>query len=100
MDYGDWTADYCRVGRVEKNKGIGTLVVIRYLDHVLFRNSDPALFNPVIRECVGWLMKENAHAIWILWDRSAQDLRHERTDPRESGLVIIKNNVLEMKGIG
>ena len=73
------------------------LVYIRYRDHVLFRNADPSLYRPAIRECVGWVVKENRDAVWVLWDRSVETLPHERTGPEESGLIILKNEVLKMR---
>ena len=73
------------------------IVYIRYRDHVLFRNANPSLCRPVTRECVGWIVKENRDAIWILWDRSVEPLPHERKQPAESGLIILKNEVLKMR---
>jgi len=75
------------------------LVYIRYRDHVLFRNADPSLFQPSIRETVGWVVKEDGTALWILWDKSVDPLPHERTQPAESGLVILKTEILEIKRI-
>jgi len=77
-----------------------TLTYIRYRDHVLFRNTNPKLYHPSIRECVGWIVKENCEAIWVLWDRSVKPLPHERTKSTESGLVILKSEILEMKNLG
>jgi len=79
---------------------VSRLVYIRYRDHILFRNADPGLYQPAIRECVGWVLKENDDAVWILWDRSVEPLPHERTRPEESGLVILKSEILEMKKLG
>lgn len=42
-----------------------TLVYVCYMDHVLFRNSDSSLYHPSIRECVGWVLKEDEEAIKI-----------------------------------
>lgn len=74
-----------------------TLAYIRYKDHVLFRNSDPNLYHPSIRECVGWVVKENEEAMWIIHDRSVKTLPHERTRPSESGLVILKSDIIETR---
>ncbi|MDI6848134.1 MAG: hypothetical protein QMD23_08480, partial [Candidatus Bathyarchaeia archaeon] len=52
----------------------GSIIYVRYRDHVLFRNTDQALYKPVLRETVGWLEKESPEAIWILWERSAEPL--------------------------
>jgi hypothetical protein len=73
------------------------LVHIRYRDHVLFRDADPSLYRPAIRECVGWVIKENDEAVWVLWDRSVEPLPHETMRPEESGLVILKSDILELR---
>jgi len=78
---------------------VSRLVYIRYRDHILFRNADSRLYQPAIRECVGWVLKENDDAVWILWDRSVEPLPHERVPASESGLVILKSDILEMKKI-
>ena len=75
----------------------GTIVYIRYLDHVLFRNVNSSLYKPAERETVGWLVKGNDKAVWILWDRSLNRLPQERTKPEESGLVLLKSGILELK---
>jgi hypothetical protein len=78
----------------------GSVVYVRYRDHVLFRNADPNLYRPAEREAVGWIVKENDEAVWILWDKSVCKLPHERVQPSESGLVILKAEILELRGIG
>ena len=77
----------------------GCLVYVRYRDHVLFRNADSSLYSPALRETVGWLVKEDGDAVWILWDRSVDPLPQEKAPASESGLIIIKSNVLEMRKI-
>ena len=77
----------------------GCLVYIRYRDHLLFRNANSSLYRPAIRETVGWLIKENGSAVWILWDRSVKPLPHKRVPTSESGLVILKSDILEMRKI-
>lgn len=75
----------------------GEIIYVRYYDHVLFRNADPSLYKPAIRECVGWLLEENDQAVWVLWDRSVRRLPYERTRPEESGLVILRSDILELR---
>ena len=75
----------------------GSLVYVRYWDHVLFRNADPNLYGPTVREAVGWVVKENEEAVWILWDRSIVRLPQERTRPEESGLIVLKREILELR---
>jgi len=76
-----------------------SLIHVKYVDHVLFRNSDPNLFKPTVREAIGWIVKENDEALWICFDRPIDRLSYGKPDPA-SGLVIIKSNILEMKKIG
>lgn len=78
-------------------KDLRPFVYVCYRDHVLFRNSDHTLYKPVLRETVGWLHKENREAVWILWERSLTLLPHERIQPQQSGLVLLKNDIVKMK---
>lgn len=73
------------------------LVYIRYRDHLLFKNLNPDNHFPSERECVGWVWKETSDAVWILWDRSVTPLPYERVRPRETGLVILKSDILEVR---
>jgi hypothetical protein len=75
----------------------GFIVYVRYLDHVLFRNTDPCLLKPALRETIGWLHKENREAIWLLWERSVKPLPHERTQAKDSGLVLLKGDIVEIR---
>ena len=78
----------------------GKLVFVRYRDHLLLRNVDDlSQFQPSIRECVGWLLKENDQAVYLVWDRSVNPQRHERPNPEHSGLVILKSEILERREI-
>ena len=56
----------------QKTYKIGFLFYVRYFDHLLFKNVDSRLCKPVMREVVGWLVKENDEAIWIVCDRSIE----------------------------
>lgn len=77
------------------------LVYIRYKDHVLFRSVDPRLFTrPNIRETMGWVFQENDEKIVLLWDKSVKKLPEENINVAQSGLVILKSNILERKEIG
>ncbi len=78
----------------------GQLVYIRYLDHVLFKDVDPATFSaPFMRETVGWLDFENNDYLRILWERFAMPNPPSETKLRATGLVILKTAILEMRRI-
>ena len=74
-------------------------VLIRYLDHVLFRGVDHRKQNPIERETVGWIAKQNEAAVWLLWDRATRNSPQERSEPQECGLVILRRNIVEMRPI-
>jgi len=80
-----------------KQENVGAIVYVQYLDHVLFRNADAGLFKPALRETVGWLHCETLDAIWVLWERSVKPLPHERNPTKESGLVLLKSDIVEMR---
>ena len=74
-----------------------SLVYVKYLDHVEFRNSDPSLYGPSVREVVGWMVAETEEALCLCCDRTVKPLPFEK--PAESGFVILKSDVLEMRRI-
>ena len=83
----------------QKNYKIGFLFYVRYLDHVLFKNVDSGLCKPIMREVAGWLVKENDEAIWIVCERSVEKTYNQKVKVCESGLVILKSDLLEIKKI-
>lgn len=78
---------------------IGSIIYIRYLDHVLFRNSDPNFFEPAIREATGWVIKDDDKALLLVFDKSVNHLPYEKA-PIASGLVVLKDDILEIRKIG
>jgi hypothetical protein len=84
----------------QNNYEIGFLFHVRYLDHVLFKNVDSGLCKPVMREVVGWLVKENDEAMWIVCDRTVEKVSAQKAQACESGMVILKSGLLEIKKIG
>lgn len=73
-----------------------SLFYVKYRDHVEFKHSDPGLFEPSIREVVGWLVAETEEALCLTYDRSVNPLPFEK---RECGLVLLKSDVLEIRRI-
>ena len=74
----------------------GALVYVRYLDHVLFRDSDPGLQGPVEKETVGWLDHEEPGHIRLIWERYTAPSSMKAHSPRGTGLIILRDNILEM----
>ena len=75
------------------------IVKIRYYDHVLFKNVNPEILKPAIREAVGFLNFENDQFIRLIVDVPYEKLPYEKPD-QTSGLVILKENIIERKEIG
>jgi len=74
---------------------LGSAVYIRYLDHVLFRNTPEALEKPAERETIGWLTQETKELICIQHDRTIESLNYAiRT---ASGLVLLKSCILQIR---
>lgn len=83
-------------GKVELNEK-PCLVYVKYLDHVEFRNADPSLLKPCVREVVGWLVRETEEAICLCHDMAVKPLPFEK--PTESGFIILKSDILDMRRI-
>lgn len=74
-------------------------VHIRYRDHVLFHRGEAAVMKPQIRECIGWLVYSNEDYVTICWDRDAEPPTLKGGDPKASGLVLLRSDILELKKI-
>ena len=75
------------------------MVCVRYRDHVLFKDVDTSLMHPWIRETVGWLDYEDQDHIRIVWERFAMPDPPNEAKPRATGLVILKEVILEMRRV-
>lgn len=73
------------------------LVHIRYKDHIEFRNTNHKLYFDVnVREAVGWVVQETDQYLFMLYDRSVELVPNEIS---ESGLILIKSDIIELKEI-
>lgn len=75
------------------------LIFVRYFDHVLFNRTSALFMKPQIREAVGWLVYECEQYVTLTWDRDAEPPTLKGGDPKASGLVILKSDIMEMKKI-
>ena len=76
------------------------LAQITYYDHVLFRHTNSTLLSPILRVCVGWVVKEDESAVWLLWDMPATHLDEPVSVDDECGLVIRKVDIVQVKSLG
>lgn len=81
------------------SREVGSLVYVRYWDHVLYHRGDPALLKPQVRECVGWLVYEAPNYIILCWDRDAGPPTLKGEDQKASGLVILRSDIQELKEV-
>lgn len=77
----------------------GSLVYVRYLDHVLFKDSDASQYGPWVRECVGWLDYEDHEYIRIIWERFLEPNPPDNARLRSTGLAILRKAILEIRKI-
>jgi hypothetical protein len=75
----------------------GSVVYVRYKDHVLYRNIRDPIEEAVERETVGWLARENGDIILIEHDRTPQCLQLPRGSG--SGVIVLKSCILELRSL-
>ena len=73
----------------------GSAVYIRYLDHVLYRNSPEAVEDAAERETIGWLTQETGKLLCIQHDRTVEKLQH--ASGTANGLVLMKNCIRDIR---
>ena len=77
----------------------GTVVFIRYKDHVLFKDVDAQDYRPWTRETVGWLDHQDDEFVRIVWERFLEPNPPENARLRSTGLSISRNDIMEMKRV-
>jgi len=80
-------------------KSMEELVFIRYADHVQYNRASAVAMQPQVREAVGWMVYECDQYITLTWDMDAEPPTLRGGDPKASGLVLLKSDVLELKRI-
>ena len=76
---------------------LGSVVYVRYKDHVLYRNIRNPIEEAVERETVGWLARENGEIVLIEHDRTPRCLQLPRGSG--SGVIILKSCILELRSL-
>jgi hypothetical protein len=72
-------------------------IYVRYQDHVLYNRSSTLAMQPQVREAVGWLVYEAEQYIILSWDRDAAPPTLHGGDPKASGLVLLKTDILDLQ---
>jgi hypothetical protein len=73
---------------------LGSVVYVRYKDHVLYRNIRNPIEDAVERETVGWLTRENGDIILVEHDRTPQC--NQLPMGSGSGVIILKSCIQEL----
>lgn len=74
------------------------VIYVRYVDHVLYNRCSALAMKPQTRETVGWLVYECEEYVTLTWDRDAGPPTLRRGDPKASGLVLLRSDILELVG--
>jgi len=75
----------------------GSVVYIRYLDHVLYRNTPQAVEEAAERETIGWLTQDDGKLVCVQHDRTLDVLPY--ASGTTSGLVLIKSCIQEIRAL-
>ncbi|MCW4005311.1 MAG: hypothetical protein NWF04_01735 [Candidatus Bathyarchaeota archaeon] len=73
------------------------LIFVRYLDHVLYNRNFAVVMKPQKREAVGWLVYDCELYLILSWDRDAEPPTLHGGDPKASGLVLLKSDILDLQ---
>jgi len=73
------------------------LVFVRYVDHVLYNRALAMVMKPQVRKAVGWLVYECEQYVTLTWDCDDEPPTLHGGDPKASGLVLLKTDILELK---
>ncbi len=74
---------------------LGSIVYVRYKDHVLYKNVIQPLTEAVERETVGWISKQTDEIMLIEHDRTIPNIQIPRG--QGSGVIILKSCIVEMR---
>ena len=73
------------------------IVFVTYRDHVLYNRAPALAVQPQVRRAVGWLVYECEYYVTISWDRDVQPPTLHGGDPKASGMVLLKGDILELR---
>ncbi|MHA1410211.1 MAG: hypothetical protein ACTSQY_07910 [Candidatus Odinarchaeia archaeon] len=71
-----------------------SLQIIKYYDHVLYRNTSPKTNKLSERVTIGFLLRETEDYVEICWDLPTWLQKNEVCD-KMSGIKIMKNSIIE-----
>ena len=75
------------------------LIFVQYLDHVIYNRTSALAMKPQKREAVGWLIYDCDEYIVFSWDRDADPPTLRGGDPKASGLVLLKSDIVMLESL-
>ena len=78
------------------NQPFENLIYVRYIDHVQYNRSFAIMMKPQTREAVGWLIYDCEQYIILSWDKDADPPTLKGGDPKASGLVLLKSDIVRL----
>lgn len=81
----------------KKSAGQDSIIYVRYLDHVFFNRNIAWAVKPQMREAIGWFIYECDKYVILAWDRDAEPPTLKGGDPKASGLVVLKADIVERR---
>jgi hypothetical protein len=73
----------------------GSVVYIRYKDHVLFKNTPQPIKDAAEREALGWLTQETGDLLCLQNDRTVENPHYPSGSA--SGLLLLKSCILRIQ---
>ena len=83
--------------QINKKAPTGSVAYVRYLDHVLYKNTPQPIKKAAERETIGWLTHENGKLLHIEHDRTLDTLPY--SSGSGSGLVLLKSCIIEIRAL-
>lgn len=73
--------------------------LIKYNDHVEFRNKDFSELKPMLREVTGWIVEETEDYLLVITEKAATGNPEDIARLKPSGFVILKSDIVEIREI-
>lgn len=77
----------------------GDVVLVRYKDHVLFKDADSFQQRPRVMEAVGRLEYEDDEFIRLTWEQYPEPNPSGDARVRSTGLTILKSTIVELRRV-
>ena len=91
------TEDSANISSLNSPELFKRLIFVRYLDHVLYNRTSALAMKPQTREAVGWLIYDCEQYIIVAWDHDAEPPTLHGGDPKASGMVLLKSDIIALK---